>query len=212
MEKTAKKPRPQLDRQSWINAAIEVMAEEGIAGLRVEVLAKRLKVTKGSFYWHFDDRRDLLLAILQHWKEGRICDIIKQTRVQPGKELAQVYHVIDVYSASRNRRGMMIELAVRDWARRDAEAAAIVAEVDDVRLRCARDLFLACGVPMEEASSRCMLLYAYVFGVSLMIYEKFDSDVLRLKRDIADLIARSGSMATLAASAEPAAGLQTPTT
>ncbi|WP_068639375.1 TetR/AcrR family transcriptional regulator [Thauera butanivorans] len=209
MEKTAKKPRIQLDRQSWVNAAIEVMAEEGIAGLRVEVLAKRLKVTKGSFYWHFNDRRDLLLAILQHWKEGRICDIIKQTRVQPGKELAQIYHVIDVYSASRNRRGMMIELAVRDWARRDVEAAAIVAEVDDVRLRCARDLFLACGVPMEEASSRCMLLYAYVFGVSLMIYEKFDSDILRLKRDIADLIARSGAMATLAATPEPA-GLQSP--
>lgn len=185
------KPRIQLDRDTWINAAIEVLAEDGVAGLRVEVLAKRLKVTKGSFYWHFQDRRDLLVAVLQYWKEGRIRDIIKQTTAETGKELAQIYHVIDVYSASRSRRGMMIELAVRDWARRDAEAAAIVAEVDDVRLRCARALFLACGVPMEEASSRCMLLYAYVFGVSLMIYEKFDTDVARLKRDIADLIARS---------------------
>ncbi len=191
MEKTAKKPRVQLDRDSWISAATDVLAEEGIAGLRVEVLAKRLKVTKGSFYWHFTDRRDLLLGILQQWKEGRIRDIIKQTRAQAGKELEQIYHVIDVYSTSRSRRGMMIELAVRDWARRDAEASAIVAEVDDVRLRCARNLFLACGVPMEEASSRCMLLYAYVFGVSLMIYDKFDSDIPRLKRDIADLIARS---------------------
>ena len=76
MENTPKKARVQLDRQSWVMAAIEVMAEEGIAGLRVEVLAKRLKVTKGSFYWHFEDRRDLLVAILQHWKEGRIRDII----------------------------------------------------------------------------------------------------------------------------------------
>ena len=194
MENTAKKPRTPLDRDAWVVGATEVLAEEGIAGLRVEVLAKRLKVTKGSFYWHFADRRDLLLAVLSHWKEGRIRDIIKQTRAQPGHELAQIYHVIDVYSASRNRRGMLIELAVRDWARRDAEAGAIVAEVDDVRLRCARELFLACGVPMEEASSRCMLLYAYVFGVSLMIYEKFDTDVARLKRDIADLIARSLSM------------------
>jgi AcrR family transcriptional regulator len=193
MEKIAKKPRTQLDRSAWVAGATEVLAEEGIAGLRVEVLAKRLKVTKGSFYWHFTDRRDLLMAVLAQWKEGRIRDIIKQTRAQPGRELEQIYHVIDVYSASRSRRGMMIELAVRDWARRDAEAGAIVAEVDDVRLRCARDLFLACGVPMDEASSRCMLLYAYVFGVSLMIYEKFDRDVARLKRDIADLIARSCS-------------------
>ena len=194
MENTAKKPRTPLDRDAWVVGATEVLAEEGIAGLRVEVLAKRLKVTKGSFYWHFADRRDLLLAVLSHWKEGRIRDIIKQTRAQPGHELAQIYHVIDVYSASRNRRGMLIELAVRDWARRDPEAGVIVAEVDDVRLRCARELFLACGVPMEEASSRCRLLYAYVFGVSLMIYEKFDTDVARLKRDIADLIARSLSM------------------
>lgn len=188
------KQRTQLDRDAWVQAAIEVLAEEGVAGLRVEVLAKRLKVTKGSFYWHFQDRRDLLLAVLQFWKEGRIRDIVKQTRAQPGRELEQIYHVIDIYSTTRSRRGMMIELAVRDWARRDPEAAAIVAEVDDTRLRCARELFLACGVPMEEASSRCMLLYAYVFGLSLMIYDKFDSDTARLKRDIADLIARSAAM------------------
>lgn len=194
MENVVNKPRVQLDRDAWVVAATDVLAEEGIAGLRVEVLAKRLKVTKGSFYWHFQDRRDLLMAVLQTWRDGRIRDIVKQTRADPGRELEQIYHVIDIYSTSRSRRGAMIELAVRDWARRDPEAAAIVAEVDDIRLRCARDLFLACGVPMEEASSRCMLLYAYVFGISLMIYDKFDSDVARVKRDIADLIAQSANM------------------
>ncbi|KON79643.1 TetR/AcrR family transcriptional regulator [Azoarcus sp. PA01] len=194
MENVVNKPRVQLDRDAWVVAATDVLADEGLAGLRVEVLAKRLKVTKGSFYWHFQDRRDLLMAVLQTWRDGRIRDIVKQTRANPGHELEQIYHVIDVYSTSRSRRGAMIELAVRDWARRDPEAAAIVAEVDDIRLRCARDLFLACGVPMEEASSRCMLLYAYVFGISLMIYDKFDSDVARVKRDIADLIAQSANM------------------
>ena len=206
MEPINKKPRTQLDRTAWTAAAIDVLAEEGIAGLRVEVLAKRLKVTKGSFYWHFQDRRDLLMAMLAEWKEGRIRDILKQTRAVPGHELEQIYHVIDVYSASRNRRGMQIELAVRDWARRDAEAAAIVSEVDDIRLRCARELFLACGVPLEEASSRCMLLYAYVFGISLMIYEKFDSDIGRLKHDIADLIARSQHAPPRAAPYPPQVG------
>jgi len=205
MENIPMKQRTQLDRDAWVQAAIEVLAEEGVAGLRVEVLAKRLKVTKGSFYWHFQDRRDLLLAVLQFWKEGRIRDIVKQTRAQPGRELEQIYHVIDIYSTTRSRRGMMIELAVRDWARRDPEAAAIVAEVDDTRLRCARELFLACGVPMEEASSRCMLLYAYVFGLSLMIYDKFDSDTARLKRDIADLIARSAAMTQAPTTPLPAA-------
>lgn len=193
METQAQNKRPQLNRKTWITAAIEILAEEGLAGLRVEVLAKRLKVTKGSFYWHFQDKRDLLVAVLVEWRDGRIHDILKQTRAQPGEELKQIHHVIEVYSASRNHRGMMIELAVRDWARRDAEAAAIVSEVDDIRLRCARQLFLACGVPLAEASSRSMLLYAYVFGASLMLCEKFDLDMCTLKKDIADLIARSSS-------------------
>jgi len=196
MEKTTNKTRSQLDRKAWIIAAIELLAKEGVAGLRVELLAKHLKVTKGSFYWHFKDRRDLLDAVLEHWKDGRIRDIVKQTRAESGQALSQIHHVIDVYSASRSRKGMMIELAVRDWARRDAVAGQVVEEVDTTRLECARSLFLACGVPMAEASSRSMLLYAYVFGVSLMFCDRYSNDVDSLKRDISDLIARSASTRT----------------
>ncbi|NTV10633.1 MAG: TetR/AcrR family transcriptional regulator [Zoogloea sp.] len=195
MKTPAQKPRTQLDRPAWIHAAIEILADEGVAGLRVEVLAKRLKVTKGSFYWHFKDRQDLLTAVLETWKDGRIRDIVKQTQGEPGRELEQIFHVIDVYSASRNRKGMLIELAVREWARRDSAVAAVVVEVDAWRLKRARDLFLACGVPMHEASTRSTLLYAYVFGASLMIFDQFDADVPALKRDIAELIARSASSA-----------------
>ena len=184
-----KLPRPQLDRAAWVQAALDTLADEGVTGLRVEVLAKRLHVTKGSFYWHFKDRQDLLAGVLDVWKEGRIRDIIKQTRPEPGKEQAQLFHVIDVYSASRNKKGILIELAMREWARRDSLAAATVEEVDAWRLRCARELFLAIGLPLHEASTRSMLLYAYVFGVSMMNCEKFDGDIARMKADILELIA-----------------------
>lgn len=183
--------RPQTDRDTWVRAATQTLADSGVDGIRVETLARGLGLTKGSFYWHFKDRQDLLSGVLETWKEGRIRDIVKQTRREPGGEVAQIFHVIDVYSASRNRKGILIELAMREWARRDAAAAAIVEEVDAWRLRCARDLFLACGVPMHEASTRSMLLYAYVFGVSMMNCEKFDGDVARMKDDIRALIARS---------------------
>ena len=55
-------------------------------------------------------------------------------------------------------------------------------------LRCARELFLACGLPQHEASTRSMLLYAYVFGASIMIYDRFDADIPRLTEDIRALI------------------------
>ena len=188
--KSAKAPRISLDRDAWIKGAIAILAEHGVERLRVEVLATRLGVTKGSFYWHFKDRRDLQDAVLDFWKEGRIRDIRKQTQAQPGGEAAALLHTIEVYASARNRKGIAIEGAVRDWARRDPQAAAVVEEVDAERLACACRLFLACGIKEEEAQARSLLLYAYVFGVSLMRPGAFTSDIESLKAWIAERIAR----------------------
>jgi len=87
-------------------------------------------------------------------------------------------------------RGMAVELAVREWARRDPLAAAVVKEVDAKRLDCAARLFAACGVAQAEAVSRSMLLYAYVFGQSLMMYDGYAGDPSEFKAWIADRIAR----------------------
>ncbi len=189
--RTAPSPlRAALDRSAWVRRAITILADDGVDGLRVEILAKSLKVTKGSFYWHFKDRRDLLDAVLVIWKEGRVSDIRKQTQCQPGGEATALLHTIDVYAAARNRKGIHIEAAVRDWARRDAQAASVVEEVDAERLACACRLFLACGMSDSEARARSVMLYAYVFGVSLMRCDRFAPDLLELKHWIADRIAR----------------------
>ncbi len=194
-EKTGTKPRrraestrTQLDPERWVDTAIDVLAREGVTGLRVEVLAKRCGVTKGSFYWHFKDRRALLDAVLERWKEGRIRDIEKTTAVSPGKERDQLHYAIEVYGASRNRKGMSIELAIRDWARHDTGAAEVVESVDLYRLECTRRLFVAAGMSDAEAKSRSLLLYACVFGLSLMHYTHFDNNLNDLKQRIAERI------------------------
>jgi len=185
----AKVQRTALDREAWIKGAIAIMAEHGTEQLRVEILAKRLGVTKGSFYWHFKDRRDLQDAVLAFWRDGRIRDIRKQTQAQAGGEAAALLHTIEVYSSARNRKGIAIEAAVRDWARRDPQAATVVEEVDAERLTCACRLFRAGGFDEAEAQARSLLLYAYVFGVSLMRHGAFTSDIAALKTRIAGLIA-----------------------
>lgn len=180
--------RSQLDPDRWVDVATDVLARDGVNGLRVEVLAKRCGVTKGSFYWHFRDRQALLDAVLQRWKEGRIKDIEKTTAVNPGQEMKQLHYAIDLYGASRNRKGMAIELAMRDWARHDARAAAVVEEVDLYRLECTRRLFVATGMSDPDAKSRSLLLYACVFGLSLMHYTHFDEHLDALKERIAERI------------------------
>ena len=123
-------------------------------------------------------------------RKGRIRDIIKQTQAQPGREAGHRSTTSSTSKRAASRRGMMIGTC---RARLGASGRRVrhCRRVDDVGLRCATS-FSPRGAD-GRASSRCMLLYAYVFGVSLMIYEKFDRDVVRLRRGIADLIARSPS-------------------
>ena len=200
MQAVPAKPRTQLDRIGWIEGAFEALAEEGLPGMRVEALAKRFGVTKGSFYWHFKDRQDLYDAMLQTWKEGRIRDIDKQSAIPTGNEGEQLEQIIDVYSANRNRKGIAIELAVRDWARRDAQASAVVEEVDSYRLESARKLFVATGLSDSEAKSRSLLLYAYVFGQSLMAYDRFDPKIIDIKQWISRYIVSGGTNRSVDAS------------
>ena len=180
--------REALDRTAWIAGSLGIVAQEGIGGLRVESLAKHLGVTKGSFYWHFKDRRDLIDAVLDDWRNSRIRDIRKQTSTEPGKERATLRHTLDIYAAARNRKGISIEATIRLWARQDAKGLAVVEEVDAERLACTRRLFLALGLVPAEAAARSALLYAYVFGFSMMQCGSFDMDIEQTKRWIAERI------------------------
>lgn len=177
-----------LDPSRWITAAIEILADGSVDAIRVEVLAKTLGVTKGSFYWHFRDRNDLLSRLLAHWRDGRIADITRHAASAPGREREQAMRLIELYSANRSRKGIAIELAIRDWARKDEMAARAVEEVDVVRLDLAGRLLSASGIPPAEARARSLLLYAYVFGQSLMFYDHFDDDLPTLKRWVAEHI------------------------
>ena len=206
MKSVPAKPRTQLDRSGWIDGAIEALADEGLSGMRVEALAKRFGVTKGSFYWHFKDRQDLFNAMLQTWKDGRIRDIDKQSAMPAGNESEQLQQIIEIYSANRNRKGISIELAVRDWARRDPQASAVVEEVDTYRLESARKLFVATGLSDSEAKSRSLLLYAYVFGQSLMAYDRFDPKIIDIKQWISRYIVSADSAQRTDAPETPTVG------
>ena len=118
----------------WIEAGISEIARSGVDGVRVEVLAKNLGVTKGGFYRRFRDRAALLNGILQSWSEGRIAAIEQQTSLDGTSARERLKTLVRLYSERVNPEGMAVELAIRQWARTDQAAADAVASVDAARL------------------------------------------------------------------------------
>jgi AcrR family transcriptional regulator len=156
-----------LDADAWIAAGFDALAAGGLDAVRVEPLAKALDITKGSFYWHFADRRALLDAMLGAWAQGRIAAIREQATVR-GAPDAVLGDLADLYTRHANVRGLAIELAIRSLARTDEAAAKAVRSVDRERLRHVGELFVAVGWSSAQAEARAILFYSYLFGQSLL--------------------------------------------
>lgn len=170
-KKSAESKQERLDAGAWIAAALEALADGGVDRVRVEPLAKTLTVTKGSFYWHFADRRALLDAMLTHWAEGRVAAIREQVSShKAGQDSPTVIllRLADLYTRHGNSRGLAIELAIRAFARGDDDAAKAVRTVDTERLTHVTALFEKLGWPAGDAQARAVLFYSYLFGQSLL--------------------------------------------
>src|SRR5579871_3642149 len=171
-------------RETWIKAGFAELARAGINGVRIEVLAKNLGVTKGGFYRRFRDRAALLEGMLADWREGRISAIEQQASLDGECARDRLKALIQLYSERMNTEGMAIELAIRQWARSDAAAADAVASVDAARLKNVGQLYRATGIEADAADAQAFLFYCFIFGQSLLFLESG-------QRKRAQLIARS---------------------
>jgi AcrR family transcriptional regulator len=167
MEEPAR--RPPLTPEAWIDAATEVLVDQGIDHVRVDVLATQLGVTRGSFYWHFRDREDLLRRVLQAWRERsteQLTARLESASADPREQLRDVLSL--PFRGRAAQRAARIELALRAWARRDAIARHAVDEADASRIGYIAQLFSALGFGVAEARARAFLAYSYVVGESQM--------------------------------------------
>lgn len=162
-------PRAGLTPDDWVRAATQVLVDHGIDHVRVDVLAGELNVTRGSFYWHFRDREDLLRRVLQAWREEATVQLSRRlalARSEPRELLADV--VTLPFRGRAAVRAARIELAIRAWARRDPMARQALEEADASRIGYHEALFRALGFAAEEAAHRAFLLYGYEVAESLM--------------------------------------------
>jgi len=161
--------RSSLTPERWIEAATDVLADQGIDSVRVDSLARALKVTRGSFYWHFRDREDLLRAVLQAWRARATEQLTRRLEEARDDPRDQVRDLISLPFRGRSAvRAARIELAIRAWARRDAMARAFVDEADAARIGYIAQVFSSLGFSITEARSRAFLLYSYELAESLI--------------------------------------------
>lgn len=168
---------PSLDAAAWVEAAFDALAEGGIEAVRVDPLAKRLGVTRGSFYWHFTDRAALHAAMLKEWRKRqsyRVGARIETQTTAPDERLKQTLAL--PHAGPRAKRAAAIELAIRLWSRRDAEAAKAVRHIDRVRLNYYAKLYGEMGHAPADARKRAFMFYAALMAQAFVVTDA-DTDV-----------------------------------
>ena len=177
-----------LGREAWVAAAFRALARRGIEAVGVEPVAKALGVTKGSFYWHFRDRRALLEALLAHWSERETAAIIADVEAIPGPPALQLKRLFERALSDGDALGP--ELAIRDWARRDPVARKAVLAVDARRLAYLVRLFLPLSAGPAEAEAKSALAYGLLIGEWTIFRQESALARAKRRRRALDLLAR----------------------
>ncbi len=174
------------NRSDWLRAALRRLARHGIEGVRVEPLAKDLGVTKGSFYWHFGDRKDLLDALLDEWSETATESVIDRAEEAGTDPLARLERLTMIASEGFNAQ---LELALRDWGRRDRLVGRVIEEVDGRRMDYVRQLLRESGFEPIEVETRAFLLYSALLSYALLPPDHGRFSRKRVLRETVQLLA-----------------------
>ena len=153
-------------RSSWIEEGLRALAAGGPDAVRIEPLAQALGVTKGGFYWHFDDRRALLEEMLDTWERVMLDEVIESVESEAGDARARLRRLFALAASSGEL--LRIDLAVRDWARRDQMVAERLRRVDNSRMDYMRSLFGAFCPDADDVEVRCMLAFSLWIGNHFM--------------------------------------------
>src|SRR5215210_781272 len=149
-------------RDSWIEEGLRALGVGGPDAVRIEKLAQELGVTKGGFYWHFEDRPALLEEMLDAWERLVVDEVIDRVESEGGDARAKLRRLSALASSSRDL--MKIELAIRDWARRDKAVAKRLRRIDNRRMEFMRSLFGDFCPDEDDVEARCFLDFSLFIG------------------------------------------------
>ena len=151
-------PGARLSRSDWLAAALALVSRRGVEGLKVQELAASLGSSTGSLYWHFENRRALLDALLDYWVEAStevIAQRVERTEASAQEHLLQLRELVFENEATSG------DIAIRAWAAFDATAEKAVARADERRAAVVGGLLAEMGFSAEECAMRTRVLLCY---------------------------------------------------
>ena len=151
-----------LSANDWTEEALLVMASDGLSGIAVEPLARRLGATKGSFYWHFADRGELVGATLDLWEQRATGELIERIEAisDPRERLLEL--ATGAYAGAARGNAYAALLAGAS----DARVAALLERVARSHLMFLERLYRDLGLAADQAAPRARLAYAVYLGIS----------------------------------------------
>ena len=149
-------------RDRWIEEGLRALADGGPDAVRVEVLAKKLGVTKGGFYGSFADRDALLAAMLDTWERESTDEVLDRVEREGGDPRTKIERA-GMLTFSGDRL-LPIDLAIRDWARRDEAVAERLRRVDNRRMALLREMIGTFCADPDEVEARSLLAFCLAIG------------------------------------------------
>jgi AcrR family transcriptional regulator len=173
-------------RDAWIEEGLRALAAGGPDAVRIEVLAKKLGVTKGGFYGFFADRDALLESMLDAWEQESTDEVIDRIQREGGDAKTKIQRA-GVLTFSSDRL-LPIDLAIRDWARRDEAIAERLRRVDNRRMALLRELIGTFCSDANEVEARSLLAFCLAIGEHFLAADHGDRTRAQVLARAADLL------------------------
>ncbi|AUX75323.1 MULTISPECIES: TetR/AcrR family transcriptional regulator [Sinorhizobium] len=166
-------------QEGWLEAAYESLLEAGVDSVKILPLAKRLNLSRTSFYWFFKDREELLAALIGRWRDKNTGNIVKQSEAYAESLAEAMLNVFDCW-LNKELFDSKFEFAVRSWALQSDDILAEVQKADQVRLEALKRMFMRFGHSEITADVRARTTYLVQIGyISMQTQEDV---ALRMKR------------------------------
>jgi AcrR family transcriptional regulator len=173
-------------RENWVEAGLAALAAGGPDAVRVEALAKQLGVTKGGFYGYFADRDALLTAMLDVWERESTDEVLERVEREGGDPRDRIRRA-GMLTFSGDRL-LPIDLAIRDWARRDEAVAERLRRVDNRRMALLREMIGTFCPDPDEVEARSLLAFCLAIGAHFLAADHGDRTRAQVLARATDLL------------------------